>query len=206
MARSKTSKAWLNEHFKDDYVKKAQKAGLRSRAAFKLMEIQEKDKLIKPGMRVVDLGAAPGGWSQCARDWIGDSGKLIASDILPMDSIAGVDFLQGDFSDDEVFEALQALLGGAKVSVVLSDMAPNFSGVPAVDIPKSYYLAKLARDFALEWLSPGGCFLIKVFQGSGFDEYMKSLRAQFGKVVTRKPDASRPRSREVYILAKNFKS
>lgn len=205
MAHSKSSKQWLREHFDDHYVKLAQKKGYRSRACFKLLEIQEKDKLIKPAMTVVDLGAAPGGWSQVAAELVGHKGVVIASDILPMDSIAGVDFVQGDFTEDAVFEELLRLIDNRPVDLVISDMAPNLSGLKDVDQPRAMYLVELALDMARQVLRPGGSFLAKVFQGEGFDQYVRDLRASFDQVKTRKPQASRPRSREVYMLGRGFK-
>lgn len=206
MARSKSSKRWLKEHFDDYYVKKAQASGYRSRAAFKLIEVQEKDKIIRPGMVVVDLGAAPGGWSQVAVEWVKPRGVIIALDILPMDALPGVDFLLGDFTEETVYRQLYQHLQGRPVDVVLSDMAPNFSGNPAVDQPRAMYLAELALDFARQTLKPGGSFLTKIFQGEGSAEYLKLLRSCFTKVNVRKPDASRDRSSEVYMLAQGFKA
>ncbi|HDZ55725.1 MAG TPA: 23S rRNA (uridine(2552)-2'-O)-methyltransferase RlmE [Pseudomonas xinjiangensis] len=205
MARSKTSKGWLKEHFDDPYVKLAQKDGYRSRASYKLLEIQEKDRLLKPGMTVLDLGSAPGGWSQVASRLIGEKGRIIASDILPMDSIADVTFIEGDFTEDKVFEAILAAIGDQQVDLVISDMAPNMSGTPEVDQPRAMYLCELALDMAANVLRPGGDFLIKVFHGEGFDEYFRQIRGQFDKLVTRKPGASRDRSRETYLLAKGYK-
>ena len=205
MKRSKSSRQWLDRHFNDAYVKKAQKAGYRSRAAYKLLEIQEKDRVVKPGMRVVDLGAAPGGWSQIARDLVGDRGQVIALDILPMDPIAGVDIIQGDFREEEPLAQLRNLLGTEPVDLVISDMAPNVTGMTSVDQPRAMYLCELALDFARESLKPGGGFVIKVFQGAGFDEYIKSVRQSFGRVVSRKPASSRSKSREIYLVAGNFK-
>ena len=205
MARSKTSKGWLKEHFDDQYVKQAQKDGYRSRASYKLLEIQEKDRLLRPGMTVLDLGAAPGGWSQVVSRLIGEKGRIIASDILPMDSIADVTFIQGDFTEDAVFEAILASIDGQPVDLVISDMAPNMSGTPAIDQPRAMYLCELALDMAARTLRPGGDFLIKVFHGEGFDEYFRQIRDQFDKLVTRKPGASRDRSRETYLLARGFK-
>ena len=199
--RSASSNRWMHEHFSDKYVIQAQKKGLRSRAWFKLDEIQSTDKLFKPGMTVVDLGAAPGGWSQYVVTQIGNSGRVIACDILPMDPIVGVDFLQGDFRDELVLKALTDRVGEEKVQVVMSDMAPNMSGTPSVDIPRSMYLVELALEMAKDVLAPGGSFLVKVFQGEGFDEYLTQIRSLFTKVKIRKPDASRARSREVYIVA-----
>ena len=203
--RSKSSSRWLSEHFADEYVKRAQKEGWRSRAVFKLEEIDQKDRLLKPGMTIVDLGAAPGGWSQYAAKKLGRNGRIIALDILEMDELEGVEFLQGDFTEDEPLERLLATVGNAKPDLVISDMAPNISGMDAIDQPKSMYLAELALDLAEKVLKPGGDFLTKVFQGEGFDEYLKALRSRFGTVVTRKPKASRPRSREVYLLARNYR-
>lgn len=203
--RTASSSRWMQEHFDDHYVKLAQKRGFRSRAAFKIEEIQEKDKLIRPGMTVVDLGAAPGGWSQVAVKLAGDSGKVIACDILPMDPIVGVDFLQGDFREEKVLDALLERVGDAKVDVVLSDMAPNMSGTGGVDQPRAMYLVELALDMCHQVLAPNGCFAVKVFQGEGFEEYMKSVREAFKTVKTRKPDSSRPRSREVYLVATGYK-
>jgi 23S rRNA (uridine2552-2'-O)-methyltransferase len=202
-ARSKSSQRWLKEHFSDPYVKKAQAEGLRSRAAYKLEELVERDRLLKPGMVVVDLGAAPGGWSQWVRQALGDSGRVVALDILEMPSLAGVEFLHGDFRDDDVLSQLEAALGGQPVDLVLSDMAPNKSGVDAVDQPRGMHLAELAMEFADRHLRPGGSFLIKLFQGVGFDEYVRELRQRYARVVIRKPAASRRRSPEVYALAQD---
>lgn len=202
---SASSKRWLKEHFADQYVQKAQKQGLRSRAVFKLEEIQDKDKLIKKGMTVVDLGAAPGGWSQFAADIVGDDGQVIACDILAMDSIAGVDFLQGDFREEQVLEALLNRIGGNNVDIVLSDMAPNMSGNDSVDQSRSMYLVELALDMCHQVLKPNGTFVTKVFQGEGFDEYFRALKQAFKVVKTRKPDSSRARSREVYLVATGWK-
>ncbi|AMO58202.1 23S rRNA methyltransferase [Endozoicomonas montiporae] len=204
-SRSKSSKRWLQEHFDDQYVKRSQEDGWRSRASYKLLEIHEKDKLFRPGMRVVDLGAAPGGWTQVAAEIIGDSGRIVASDILPMDPIAGATFVQGDFTEDQVLEEILGAIGSDEVDLVISDMAPNMSGAHSVDQPKAMYLVELALDLARQVLRKNGVFLAKVFQGEGFEEYLKDLRSSFTKVITRKPDASRARSREVYLLAKGFK-
>lgn len=203
MARSRSSQRWLREHFSDRFVKKARAEGLRSRAAYKLEEILARDRLLKPGMVVVDLGAAPGGWSQLVRRELGDGGRVIALDILDMPPLAGVEFICGDFREEAVLERLQRALGGQAVNLVLSDMAPNMSGVDAVDQPRSMYLAELARDFAQQHLGPGGSFLIKLFQGAGFDDYVRDLRTRYGQVKVRKPEASRSRSSEVYALATN---
>ena len=205
MGRSKSSHRWLREHFNDHYVKQSQKEGYRSRASYKLQELQEKDRLIKPGMTVVDLGAAPGGWSQVAAELVGHKGRVLASDILPMDALAGVEFVQGDFTEESVFEELLGRLGDERADLVISDMAPNMSGVRAVDQPASMYLVELAVDMARNVLKPGGAFVAKVFQGEGFDELIRDLRSQYQTVVTRKPGASRPRSREVYVVARGFK-
>ena len=199
--RSKSSQRWLKEHFSDPYVKKAQAEGLRSRAAYKLEELVERDRLLEPGMVVVDLGAAPGGWSQWVRQSMGDSGRVVALDILEMPSLAGVDFIHGDFREDEVLAQLEAMLNGQAVDLVLSDMAPNMSGVDAVDLPRAMHLAELAMEFADRHLRPGGAFLIKLFQGVGFDDYVRALRKRYTRVVIRKPAASRKRSTEVYALA-----
>ncbi|EMP55316.1 ribosomal RNA large subunit methyltransferase J [Marinobacter santoriniensis NKSG1] len=205
MARSKSSDRWLKEHFDDVWVKKSQEDGYRSRASYKLIELDAKDKLFRPGQLVVDLGAAPGGWSQVAVEKVGDSGVVIASDILPMDPIAGVDFVQGDFTEDSVFEALLDLLDNRRADVVISDMAPNMSGMAAVDIPKAMGLVELALDMAQRVLRPGGVFVAKVFQGEGFDALLADMRGSFKTVVSRKPDSSRARSREVYLVGKGFK-
>lgn len=205
MARSKTSKKWLDEHVNDPYVKRAKADGYRSRASYKLIEINEKDKLIKPGSVVMDLGSAPGGWSQIVAPWVGNAGTVIASDILPMDGIAGVTFVQGDFTEESVYNEILHELNGNKADVVVSDMAPNMSGVNTTDQYSSIYLVELALDMARNVLKPGGSFCAKVFQGVGYEEYVKDVRTSFDKVLVRKPEASRPRSREVYIVAKGFK-
>jgi len=205
MARSKSSNQWMQEHFDDEYVKKAQAMGYRSRSTFKLVEIQEKDKIIKPGMNVIDLGAAPGGWSEYARKIVGKKNKVIALDLLAIDPIQGVDFIQGDFRENEVLDELMRVLDGVAVDLVMSDMAPNISGNKAMDQPRSIYLAELALDTAQTVLTKGGTFLIKMFQGEGFDEYKKEVTKSFASVAIRKPKSSRPRSKEVYILAKGFK-
>lgn len=204
MKRTNSSQNWLRRHFNDHYVQAAQKAGYRSRAVFKLLEIQEKDRMIRPGQVIVDLGAAPGGWSQIAAPLVGKSGDVIAMDILPMDPLDGVTFIEGDFTEQDVHDQLIAALNGRQVDLVLSDIAPNMSGQRAVDQPRGMYLAELALDFAQGTLKPGGEFLTKVFQGEGFDPYLRAVRQSFSKVVIRKPKASRPKSREVYILAKGF--
>jgi len=206
MAKNKGSSGrWMSEHMSDEYVKRAQKEGYRSRAVYKLTEATDKDRFIKSGNTVLDLGAAPGGWSQVAIKMVGKKGQVIASDILNIEPIENVDFLQGDFTKIEVYEKLLILIKGEKVDVVLSDMAPNMSGQLSVDIPKSLYLCELALDMAIKTLSPNGYFFIKVFQGAGFDEYVKACRVAFVKVVIRKPKASRARSKEVYLLANGLK-
>lgn len=205
MARSKSSHNWLREHFDDPYVKKAQQKGYRSRATFKLEEIDQKDKLIRHGMSVVDLGSAPGGWSDYALHRVGDKGKVIALDILPMTPLSGVYFIEGDFREDHVLDQLNEVLAGQSIDLVLSDMAPNMTGVDAIDQPGSMHLVELALDFAINNLSKQGDFLVKVFQGEGFDDFLKSMRTHFTKVTTRKPDASRARSREVYLLGRGLK-
>lgn len=205
MAKKSSSKRWMHEHLSDEFVKKAQTEGYRSRAVYKLLEIIEKDKFIKPGQTVLDLGAAPGGWSQVAEKMVGKSGQVIASDILAIKPINGVDFLQGDFTQDSVYEQLLSMTKNQKIDVVLSDMAPNMSGQLSVDIPKSLYLCELALDMAIKTLSPKGYFFIKVFQGAGFDDFVKTCRETFVKVSIRKPKASRARSKEVYLLANSLK-
>lgn len=205
MARSKSSQRWLKEHFDDPWVARAQAEGWRSRASFKLLEINEKDKLFKPGMRVLDLGAAPGGWSQVAAKQVGSKGLVVASDILPMEPIADVTFLQGDFREEDVFQKLLDILDGHKMDLVLSDMAPNMSGNRSVDVPRALYLAELALDMAVRVLGPDGRFLVKVFQGEGYDQYRRDMQTTFSKLTTRKPEASRPRSNEVYLLGSGLK-
>jgi len=201
MKASKTSKAWMNEHVHDAYVQRAKADGYRARAAYKLLEIDERDKLLRPGMIVVDLGAAPGSWCQVAAKRLSGRGRVIALDLLPMEALAGVEVIQGDFHDDEVLRRLESRLEGRQADLVLSDMAPNMSGVATVDQARAYALADLALEFALEHLAPGGRFLVKVFQGAGFDDYRDRLRESFSSVAVRKPKASRDRSSEVYFLA-----
>ncbi|GHC34716.1 23S rRNA (uridine(2552)-2'-O)-methyltransferase RlmE [Aidingimonas halophila] len=196
---------WLKEHFDDPYVQRSWQEGYRSRASYKLLEIDKRDALFKPGMTVVDLGAAPGGWSQIAAERVGEDGCVVASDILDMDAIPQVTFIQGDFTEEEVLEAILTGLDKRKVDLVISDMAPNMSGMAAIDQPHAMHLCELALDLAHQVLSPGGSFLTKVFQGEGFDDYLKTLRRDFDKVMTRKPQASRDRSKEVYLLAKGFR-
>jgi len=205
LTKSKSSRRWLDRHFKDEYVKRAQREGYRARAAYKLLEIQEKDHLLKSGMRVVDLGAAPGGWAQVAEKIVGDSGRVVGLDLLPIEPLAGVTFIQGDFREDGPLEELRATLGDAPVDLVLSDMAPNVTGMSAVDQPRSIYLCELALEFCRERLKPGGSLVVKVFQGVGFDDYLRELRTAFGRVASRKPKASRPKSREVYLVAQGYK-
>ncbi len=202
---SKSSAGWMKEHFDDAYVQRSWADGYRSRASYKLIEIDDKDRLLKPGATVIDLGAAPGGWSQIAAERVGMEGVVIASDILEMDALAGVDFIQGDFTEDTVLESILATLGKRPVDLVISDMAPNMSGMNAIDQPAGMYLVELALDLARQTLKPGGNFLVKIFQGEGFDAYLKDMRTSFNKVVTRKPEASRARSREVYLLGQGYK-
>jgi len=204
MARSKTSKKWLHEHFDDPYVKKAQQEGWRSRAIYKLIEIDERDRLLKPGMTVIDLGAAPGGWSEYAARKVGDKGRVIALDLLPMDAIAGVEFIEGDFREAAVYERLLAVVGERPVDLVMSDMAPNMSGMKAVDQPRAMYLAELSLELAQKVLKPGGDMLIKAFTGEGLDEFKREIRQHFGKLIVRKPKASRSRSPEIYLLARGY--
>lgn len=204
MRRTTSSKRWLQEHFDDVYVKRAQAEGYRSRAIYKLKEIDERESLIKPGMTVVDLGAAPGGWTQYLSQKLQSQGHIIALDILPMDSLPDVDFIQGDFREDEVFQELIRHVPEHGVDLILSDMAPNMSGNTAIDIPRAMYLVELAFDFADKMLKPGGTLLVKIFHGTGFEEIVKHARSSFEKVVIRKPTASRPRSKETYLLAKYY--
>jgi len=201
VARSKSSARWLKEHFSDPFVKRAQAEGWRSRAVFKLEELIDRDRLLKPGMVVVDLGAAPGGWSQMVRERLRDAGRIVALDILPMQGIGGVEFIEGDFREDTVLRQLEAVLNGTKVDLVLSDMAPNMTGVDTVDQARAMHLAELAQEFSSVHLKPGGAFLVKLFQGRGFDDYLKNLRKAYERVSMRKPKASRARSAEVYALA-----
>jgi len=205
MAKNKTSKAWMHQHVNDPYVKRATADGMRSRAAYKLMQINDKDKLLKPGMQVVDLGAAPGGWSQVAGRLVAPSGRVIAIDLLEMQGLGGVTFIQGDFSEDSGLAALERELAGAPVDLVLSDMAPNISGIAQVDQTRLIGLVELALDFAVKHLKPQGNFLVKVFHGAGFDDFVKAMREVFVQVQSRKPEASRKGSREVYLLGKGLK-
>jgi 23S rRNA (uridine2552-2'-O)-methyltransferase len=206
MARSKSSNRWMQEHFDDEYVKMAQVQGYRSRAVFKLKEINEKDNLIKNGMNIVDLGAAPGGWSQLARQLMGKSGQLIALDILPIEPLEGVTTILGDFREESVLNALYVQLAGAPIHLIMSDMAPNMSGNKATDQARSIYLGELALDMAKTVLAKQGTFLVKLFQGEGFEAFHKEVQAVFTQVTIRKPKASRPRSNEVYILAKGYRA
>lgn len=205
MARTKSSRRWLKEHFDDEFVKRAQREGFRSRAVYKLDEIQQRDHIIRPGMTIVDLGAAPGGWSQYALGLVGRKGRIVAMDVLPMDPLPGVEFVQGDFHDEAVLEQLLQAVQGQEIDLVMSDIAPNITGVDVVDQPRAMYLAELAVDFADKVLRPGGDLLVKLFQGEGFDALVRDLRGRYDKVVIRKPKASRSRSREVYALARGRK-
>lgn len=206
MPRSKSSKRWLQEHFDDKFVKQAQIEGYRSRAIYKLKEINEKEQLLKAGMTVVDLGAAPGGWTQYVQEKLGKDGLIIALDILPMENLPGVNFIQGDFCEEKVLDQLFRLLAARQVDLLLSDMAPNMSGSAAIDIPRAMYLAEITLDFGNKVLKPEGTLLMKVFHGAGFDALIKQIRLQFKKVTIRKPQASRARSRETYLLAKGYRS
>ena len=205
MNRSKSSKRWLLEHHRDRYVQRSRQQGYRSRASYKLLEIEHKDHLFRPGMVVVDLGASPGGWSQVAVELVGDKGLVVASDILSMNALAGVEFVPGDFTEPPVLKQILMALGNRQTDLVMSDMAPNMSGIRGADQARAMYLAELALDFAGQSLCDAGTLLVKVFQGDGFDDYLKTLRKAFASVVTRKPDASRARSREVYLLARGFR-
>ncbi|WP_116807353.1 23S rRNA (uridine(2552)-2'-O)-methyltransferase RlmE [Steroidobacter cummioxidans] len=205
MARSKSSHRWLQEHINDPYVKQAQKDGYRARSSYKLIELNDKDRLIRPGMLVMDLGSAPGGWSQVAGKLVGQKGRVLATDILPMDSIVNVDFIQGDFTDEAVFNRILEALDGAKPDLIISDIAPNITGIDSADQGTSMYLVELALDMVRRVLKPKGNFVVKVFQGTGSDAYLKDVRSSFEKVSVRKPKASRPRSREVYVVAKGFR-
>jgi len=204
MARSKNSEKWLREHFDDSYVKKSRAEGFRSRASYKLLEIQKKDRLIKPGMTVIDLGASPGSWSQVVANLVGPKGVIFANDLLPMDHIEGVNFIQGDFTDQALYDLLIEKLAGTAVDLVISDMAPNISGVKEIDQPRAIYLSEIALDLARSVLKPGANFLVKVFQGEGLEAFQTEIRSSFSTVKVRKPRASRSRSREIYLLAKGF--
>jgi len=204
MAKSKSSKGWLKEHFDDEYVRRSQQDGYRSRAIYKLIEIDKKDRLIKPGMTIIDLGAAPGGWSEYCIKKLGKNGTVVALDILPMEPIDEVTIIEGDFREDAVFEELMSVMNNERADLVISDMAPNISGMESVDMPRAYHLCELALDLARQVLKPGGGLLVKLFQGEGFEAYNKELKTSFSKVVMRKPKASRARSREIYVLATGF--
>ncbi|HIP81101.1 MAG TPA: 23S rRNA (uridine(2552)-2'-O)-methyltransferase RlmE [Leucothrix mucor] len=208
MARSKSSEGWLKEHFDDEYVKRSQKEGYRSRAVYKLKEIQQKDKLIKPNMQVVDLGAAPGGWSQYAVELVGKNGRVVASDILPLDPLPFVEFIQGDFTEESVLNDILDVLykdeKNTRADVIISDMAPNITGVETIDQPKSVYLCELSLDMARQILKKNGSFVVKLFQGDGSDAFVKDVKSSFKQVKIRKPKASRARSREVYVVAQGF--
>ena len=205
MARSKSSGQWLQQHVNDSYVKQAQKDGYRSRSAYKLIQLNEKDRLIRPGMLVVDLGSAPGGWSQVAGKLVGARGRVVATDILAMDPLPNVEFIQGDFTDESVLARILEALGGNKPDLVICDIAPNISGIDSADQAASMYLVELALDMCRQVLKPGGVFVTKVFQGAGSEDYLKQVRKSFEKVSVRKPAASRPKSREVYFVAKGFR-
>jgi 23S rRNA (uridine2552-2'-O)-methyltransferase len=206
MARSKSSASWMSRHLSDPFVKQAQKDGYRSRSAYKLIELNDKDKLIRPGMRLLDLGSAPGGWSQVAGSLVGAKGRVLATDILPMDALRNVDFIQGDFTDETILQQLLDWLGGGKFDLIISDIAPNVTGISSADQAASIHFLELALDTVRKTLKPGAMFVAKMFQGSGSDQYVKELRKYFDKVVIRKPEASRKESREVYLVAKGFKS
>ena len=203
--KKSSSRAWLKEHHDDIFVQRAQKEGYRSRAVYKLMEINDKDQILRRGMSVLDLGSAPGGWSQVAAKLVGEAGRVVASDILLMDALPDVVFVQGDFTEQETYDRIVASLNDKPLDVVLSDMAPNMSGMPEVDQPRSMYLVELATELAERALAPGGAFITKVFQGEGFEPWFRQIRDRFDRVTTRKPSASRPRSREVYIVATGLK-
>ena len=205
MSRSKTSKAWMREHINDPYVQKAKAEGYRSRAAYKLLELDRKDRLFAPGQLVVDLGAAPGSWTQVAVAKLGARGRVVAVDVLPMEPLPGVQFVEGDFREQEVLDALFVALGGRKADLVISDLAPNISGIGVSDQARSMHLAELALEFARQYLKPGGSLVVKVFQGAGFAEFLLAMRQAFAKVGSRKPEASRGRSSEMYLLGKGLK-
>jgi 23S rRNA (uridine2552-2'-O)-methyltransferase len=205
MARSKSSASWLSRHLSDPFVKQAQKDGYRSRSAYKLVELNDKDRLIRPGMRILDLGSAPGGWSQVAGRLVGEKGRVLATDILPMDGLKNVDFIQGDFTEYAIVQQLLDWLGGGRFDLIISDIAPNITGIDSADQASSMYFLELALDTVRKTLKPGATFVAKMFQGSGSDQYLKELRTHFDKVVIRKPAASRKESREVYLVAKGFK-
>ncbi len=206
MSRSKTSKAWMREHVNDPYVQKAKADGYRSRAAYKLLELDKRDRLFAPGQLVVDLGAAPGSWAQVAAAKLGAKGRVVAVDLLPLAPLPGVHFIQGDFREQEVLDALLAALGGSKADLVICDLAPNISGIGVSDQARAMYLAELALEFSRKCLKPGGSMLVKVFQGAGFTEFLADMRKAFEKVASRKPEASRGRSSELYLLGKGLKA
>ena len=205
MSKSKSSSGWMQRHLTDQYVQQAQRDGYRSRASYKLLEIQARDRIVKPGMTVIDLGSAPGGWCQVMANIVGSKGRIVGVDLLPMDGIDGVEFIQGDFTEDEILEEILRMFENSRVGLVVSDMAPNISGIKSADAVKSIYLAELGLDLCNQLLAPGGSFLVKVFQGEGFDLFLKDMRTVFTKVATRKPKASRPKSREMYLLGTGFK-
>jgi 23S rRNA (uridine2552-2'-O)-methyltransferase len=205
MGRTKSSHRWMQEHVNDPYVQKAKKEGYRSRSSYKLMELAEKDRLIRPGMLVMDLGSAPGGWSQVAGKLVGEKGRVLATDILPMEPVKNVDFIQGDFTDEAVFNQILEALNGEKPDLIISDIAPNITGIESADQGTSIYLVELSLDMVRRVLKTNGNFVCKVFQGTGSDAYLKDVRTSFEKVAVRKPKASRPRSREIYLVAKGFK-
>jgi len=205
MARSKTSKKWMNRHINDEFVKRSIKDGYRSRAVYKLLELDDKQHFLKPGQMVIDLGAAPGGWSQVASEKVGEKGHVIGIDLLAIDPLPDVTFLQGDFREEDALKQLTTLMDGRQADLVLSDMAPNISGMAAVDQPRAMYLCELALDFCMHHLKPGGWFVAKIFQGEGFQEFLQETRQHFTKVSMKKPKASRPNSREMYLVAGNFK-
>ena len=204
MPRTKSSASWLSRHLSDPFVKQAQKDGYRSRSAYKLIELNDKDKLIRAGMRIMDLGSAPGGWSQVAGKLVGERGRVLATDILPMEELKNVDFIQGDFTDEAIVQQVLEWLRGSKFDLIISDIAPNISGIDSADQARSIYFLELALDTVRKTLKPGASFVAKMFQGSGSDQYLKDLRAHFAKVLIRKPAASRKESREVYLVAKGF--
>lgn len=205
MARSKSSGQWLAEHFTDEFVKRARKEGYRSRAVYKLKELDERDRLFRPGMTVVDLGAAPGAWCQYARERVGRGGRVIGLDLLPIEPLAGVELLQGDFTEEATLNALLAALGGRQPELVLSDMAPNISGIDSADQARAMYLAELALEFVDRVLKPGGALVVKVFQGRGYNEFYRAVQQRFTRVAARKPRASRPRSAELYLVASGYR-
>ncbi|MBL4585363.1 MAG: 23S rRNA (uridine(2552)-2'-O)-methyltransferase RlmE [Pseudomonadales bacterium] len=205
MSKSKSSSGWMQRHISDQYVQQAQRDGYRSRASYKLLEIQARDRIIKPGMSVIDLGCAPGGWCQVLTNIVGEKGRIVGVDLLPMDPVEDIEFIEGDFTEDDVLEQILALFENSRVGLVVSDMAPNISGIKSADTTKSIYLAELGLDLCNQILAPKGSFLVKIFQGEGFDQFLKEMRQVFTKVSTRKPKASRPKSREMYLLGTGYK-